>query len=731
MSINDYFSDMRKILIYFILTLPLLSYSQSSDCNNAEDFCTGTNYSFPASTNTTAPIGPDYGCLGTQPNPAFYAIEIDQPGDLTITMQSTPQVDIDFICWGPFNDPTTMCDSLTGAYIEDCSYSTAAIEDCNITNAVTGQHYILLITNYSNTVCNIDFANSGGVGTTNCCTDGDAGLDNTVSFCESDGIFILENELNGTPSTGGVWQDSAGSILPSNSFNPASLINATFTYLVSGTPIQGSSATCPQDTAFLTISSNPNPVIGFPATNDLCSDDQAITLLANPTGGIYSGNGLIGNLFSPNTSVIGNNSITYSFTDLNGCSSNALQNIQVNETPIISLGNDIITACNSSCIINPLISGGTIPYSYLWNSGNTDSIRTLFSGIYSVTVSDAVGCSSSDEIEVISELPPSIELGDNYEIPCNTSVSLSPNSVNGTQPLSYLWSNGSTNSSINVSEGNYSLTVTDTAGCSDFDIIDISEANPGNVNISSTIPIICQGASSIITFNFNGLLPWDLIFTDGNTERNILSNNSSTFTYLATETSSFAVVEARDIHGCIANATDSVDVTVNPLPIPIIEPSFYEIYPGEEITLLSEDYAYYEWYTNSDSLISVNEQLIVDTTLTVYLIVESAEGCVGKSSNAIIKYIQRVEIYIPNAFTPNGDEHNDLLVTIGNQIEKFEIIISNRWGEVIFISNDINKYWDGKFKSKAVPEGSYSYLARILGKDQREFMKAGTVNLIY
>ena len=66
-------------------------------------------------------------------------------GNITINMQSTPLVDIDFICWGPFTDPSTMCDSLTAPYVEDCSYSTAAIEICDITNAISGQYYILLI----------------------------------------------------------------------------------------------------------------------------------------------------------------------------------------------------------------------------------------------------------------------------------------------------------------------------------------------------------------------------------------------------------------------------------------------------------------------------------------------------------------------------------------------------------------------------------------------------------
>ncbi|MEC7863743.1 MAG: hypothetical protein VYB55_01610, partial [Bacteroidota bacterium] len=124
---------MRRLLLSLLFITPQLLFAQSPNCLGAEPFCTGTNYTFPASTNTTSPTGPYYDCLFTQPNPAFYYLQIDQPGNITIFMQSTPLVDIDFICWGPFTDPSTMCDSLTAPYVIDCSYSTAAIENCDIT----------------------------------------------------------------------------------------------------------------------------------------------------------------------------------------------------------------------------------------------------------------------------------------------------------------------------------------------------------------------------------------------------------------------------------------------------------------------------------------------------------------------------------------------------------------------------------------------------------------------
>ena len=208
-----------KLLLSIAIFSCFLTYSQSSDCLNAQPFCTGNPVGFPASTNTIAPVGPDYGCLFTQPNPAFYILEIDQPGDIDITIQGVfgppgtvpiPNVntnDIDFICWGPFIDPTNMCDNLTAVNTEDCSYDPTWSELCEINGALTGEFYILLITNFSNANCNIDFSQSGGTGSTSCCLAGDAGIDNSVDFCNSDPTFIMENQLAGSPNIGGTWYD--------------------------------------------------------------------------------------------------------------------------------------------------------------------------------------------------------------------------------------------------------------------------------------------------------------------------------------------------------------------------------------------------------------------------------------------------------------------------------------------------------------------------------------------
>ena len=155
----------------------------NSTCDGADPFCTDNGlYQFPAGVGAgnlgsstppyycsgfVRPTGSSTSCLSTTPNPAFYYMQIDQPGNLNIYMYSTPSHDIDFDCWGPFTDITTACSQLSCSNMVDCSYSINSTENCYINNAQSGQYYILLITNYSNQACNISFSNIG-TGTTNC-----------------------------------------------------------------------------------------------------------------------------------------------------------------------------------------------------------------------------------------------------------------------------------------------------------------------------------------------------------------------------------------------------------------------------------------------------------------------------------------------------------------------------------------------------------------------------------
>ena len=159
----------------FVNSLMMDMYIQSREnnmCALADPFCTDNGmYEFPAGVNAgSGESGPDYDCLYTTPNPAWYYMRIGDPGAIDIYMYSTPAVDIDFCCWGPFDDPTTPCpNGLTEDKVVSCSYSANPTEHCMIpATAQTGEYYILVITNYSNQTCNINFSAVGGAGSTDC-----------------------------------------------------------------------------------------------------------------------------------------------------------------------------------------------------------------------------------------------------------------------------------------------------------------------------------------------------------------------------------------------------------------------------------------------------------------------------------------------------------------------------------------------------------------------------------
>lgn len=145
---------------------------QNNLCAHADPFCTDNGlYMFPAGTNAgSGETGPNYNCLHSTPNPAWYYMRIDNPGGISIYMYSEPGEDIDFCAWGPFDDPVASCpNGLTSDKVVSCSYSSSATETCAIPgSAQTGEYYILVITNYSNHECNINFSKVGGNGTTDC-----------------------------------------------------------------------------------------------------------------------------------------------------------------------------------------------------------------------------------------------------------------------------------------------------------------------------------------------------------------------------------------------------------------------------------------------------------------------------------------------------------------------------------------------------------------------------------
>jgi hypothetical protein len=293
----------KYFILFFILcvtgTLSLWAQTQTSSvCITAVGICSSTSYSFPAGVNAgTAAVGPDYGCVRTQPNPAWFFLQMKNTGPITFTMSSSPARDIDYVVWGPFTSPSASCGTgLTSAKIVSCSYSTASTETATIINGVAGEYYILLITNYSNTNTNISFSQTSGAGKTNCdilCNV--TGLTASVSACQTGGS-LGTYAVTGTVTT--FQPPDSGSLTISSTCGASVTFNAPFStsinYTLPNTAGHGDSCTItavfskvPSCVRTVSVATPLCCAVSAPSSATVCESQNLSLAASSSTGGTF------------------------------------------------------------------------------------------------------------------------------------------------------------------------------------------------------------------------------------------------------------------------------------------------------------------------------------------------------------------------------------------------------------------------------------------------------------
>ncbi|MBR1514786.1 MAG: PKD domain-containing protein [Bacteroidales bacterium] len=386
---------------------------ENNTCANADPFCTDNGmYQFPAGVNAgSGEAGPDYSCLYSQPNPAWYYLQIDNPGNIDIYMYSTPSHDIDFCCWGPFADPTSPCpNGLTSDKVVSCSYSASATEHCLIpASAQTGDYFILVITNYSNQSCNISFSKVAGTGTTNCDILPPL-VDNSGPYCVGETINLTANGQAGATYS---WTGPGG--FSSNQQNPT---RPNCTMAMAGTytcTITLGSAT---NSATTEVVVHPQPTANFNFTT-VCQGTATqftSTSTTNPSGQTISGYqwnfGDGQTSTQQNPTHLYNNAGTFSVTltvNCNGhCTNSITKQVTVYASPNANAGPDQTIPYNTSTQLSG--SGGAGSFSFHWepanmvvnpNAQNTQTVALTADQTYTLTVTNSQGgCTSSDQVTI-------------------------------------------------------------------------------------------------------------------------------------------------------------------------------------------------------------------------------------------------------------------------------------------------------------------------------------------
>lgn len=364
-------------------------------------------------------------------------------------------------------------------------------------------------------------------------------------------------------------------------------------------------------------------------TNVICNGGNSGSASVSVSGGtpayIYSWTN--GQTTSSATNLsTGNYSVTV--TDANGCTSVSAFTI-TQPTAVTAAASSTNVSCNggSNGTASVVAAGGNPTYTYLWsNSATTSQVTNLTSQIYSVTVTDASGCTSSATVSISQPSAITAATSSTNEI-CNQmngSANVSPSG--GTGSFTYLWSNGQTTSAAtNLSAANYSVTVTDANGCALSAVVTVGSTGGPTANAGANAGI-CFGNSTPLNASGGGTYLW--IPASGlncTTCSNPISTPNSTITYTVTVT---------DANGC--TSADDVTITVNALPIANAGTDA-SICFGFSTTLNGSGGGNYLWSpsTGLNSAVISNPVATPSSSTTYSLTVTDANGCTGTDAMTV------------------------------------------------------------------------------------------------
>lgn len=444
--------------------------------------------------------------------------------------------------------------------------------------------------------------------------------------------------------------------------------------------------------------------ISFTATTDNCvssflwdfDDPNAVSSISNDENPIHS--------FSQG----GNFNVTLS--TIGSCNQETTISKTISLIPLVVNKKDVTCKGLNN---GAATATGLATSSYLWNtnpSQTTAAILNLSPGNYTVIVSDPSTCSISETITIYE--PDELSLNASIIPTCENSCSgsLTLNATGGTSPYSYSWDNISGGQTLNgiVCEGSYIALVSDFYDCETTTTVNLGtfpvpsiQVDDANICIGSTATLTATGASTYKWRPIEGL--------SSSTGSSVIANPSATTTYTIIGTS---------VAGCV-DSTSSL-VSVSDVFAPKANFSFNPINPtiyNSEVFFLnlSEDATNYEWnFYNEFTRSEINPtHTFPENESGTYLICLKAlndVNCVDEKCQ-LIKVEGIPSVFVPNTFSPNNDELNNVFKPIIRDIslENYEFNVFNRWGELIFNTKNSSEAWDGTYQNKSCPNGTYSW----------------------
>jgi gliding motility-associated-like protein len=681
---------------------------------------------------------------------------------LTITVNPLPVITAEALtditdCLNP-NGSITITANGTGYELFDASNNSVSTNTTGIFNNLNaGDYYVEVTLNGCVSTSSINTVNNALAPAAPA-----AGTDAT--YCDGDVIA----DLTATAGAGGTltWYDDApltNNIGTGSPFTPNNTIGTT-TYYVTET---ASNCESPATAITITINAVPSaPIAGTDAT--YCLGDALADLTTTATSpNWYSDAGLNTNIGS-NSTLTPNNTVgttTYYVTESNnGCESPASTvTVTINDAPSITaeVATDL-TDCQTPNGTVTITSNGT-NYELFDASNNsiatntTGNFTNLTAGDYYVVVSNG-NCTTTGAILTISDQTQ------------NSSNTLNATVCSGE---SYFFADGT--DQIITSNQTYVSTLTNAVGCDSVVTENIIVAQPsvgvyydticegddyfsqidngGFVNVLQSFsytatldqPTNANGCDSIVT-EFITVIPaptlhfgMDIIVCEGEEVTIDLTTNSGqtpdwtngysglSTTFIATNDTTFVA----EITTSCGTVTDTINVIVTPGPT-VDAGSDQTIPLGATVDLEATGAMSYIW--EPGHLVDCHDcafTTAATTATTIFVVTGTDENGCQDTDTVIVNIDGEITIYIPNIFSPNGDGENDFFQVYGSDWREYRMEIYNRWGGLIFESEDPNINWDGKHykNGEDCPQAVFVYKFWGVSTVGMTFERAGNVML--
>lgn len=567
-----------------------------------------------------------------------------------------------------------------------------------------------------------------------------ASFDATITpagpFCETDAAVTLTAvDPNGLWSGTGITNSTTGDFDP----GVAGPGVHTITYAIGG-------ACGDTKTTAITVNHTYNATITH--AGPFCELDPAFSLTAAETGGVWSGQGITdatNGVFDPGVAGPGTHTITYTIAAACG---------DTQTTDILVNANDdaTITQVGPFCLGSPVVSLAAVTSGGTWSGNGVNASTGEFDpdlagpGTHTITYTTFGPCPDTHSIDILVNSALSVQASTDDVLCAGESSSLSATGSGGDGNLTYTWTDASgntvgTGTTITLTPGTtttYTVTLTD--GCS------TPAVNDGLTVTVNPIPVVNISANET-----SGCSPLDVVFVNasavaGSTYAWSFGNGSfstdfGTASEQFTGTGCFDVSLTVTLNGCTMTQTvnDLVCVANEPVADFMADPYQTDIFDTEiAFTNQSTDATTYTW--DFDDMTLSAEENPTHTydeepgSYMVCLAVSNEMGCRDTICKPV-RILESLIYYIPNSFTPDGDEFNQVFSPVfysGIDIFNFNFVIYNRWGEVIWETNDPSVGWDGVGPDgKLVQSGTYVWKVKLKIKDNdKHLIETGHVNVL-